>query len=66
MKSGDGKILAVVASNFSVGGITIFIQKVMPFLSFILAVLNIGVAIYTVYHIFKKRKNEQIPTPPDI
>ena len=66
MQSGDGKILAVVVSNVSLNGVTLFIQKALPVLSFILVILQIVAAVYAVYHIFKKRKNEKIPTPPDI
>lgn len=66
MQSGDGKILAAVASNVTLNGLTLFIQKALPVLSFILVVLQIVAAVYAVYHIFKKRKNEKIPPTPDI
>lgn len=68
MKSGDGKILAIVGGNVTLNGLTLFIQKALPVLSFILLVLQIVAAVYTVYHIFSKRKNEKppIPSSPDI
>lgn len=66
MQSGDGKILAAVASNVTLNGLTLFIQKALPVLSFILVILQIVAAVYAVYHIFKKRKNEKIPPTPDI
>lgn len=65
MKLEDVKLTAVVAGNFSLGGVTLFIQKVQPFLSFVLAVLNIIAALYTVLHIWTKRKNAKVLTPND-
>lgn len=63
MKSGDGKILAVLGGNVTLNGLTLAIQKALPVLSFILLVLQIVAAVYTVYHIFSKRKNEKPPAP---
>lgn len=66
MHPGDGKIFALVGGNITFNGVSLFIAKVMPALSFILVVLQIIAALYAVYHIFKKRKNEKIPPAPDI
>lgn len=67
MQPGDGKLVALAFGNFSLSGFTLTIQKVLPFLSFVLVVLQIVAALYTVWHIFKKRKNAKVPPPdPDI
>jgi len=66
MQAGDGKLLAAIGSNITLNGVSLFIAKVLPVLSFILVVLQIIAALYAVYHIFRKRKNEKIPPAPDI
>lgn len=67
MQHGDVKLIVFAAGNFSLSGFTLFIQKVLPVLSFVLVVLQIVAALYTVWHIFKKRKNAKNPPPdPDI
>lgn len=66
MNPGDGKLVAFVVGNVSLTSVTIFVQKILPLLSAGLIVLQGIAAAYTVYHIFKKRKNEKIPDDPAI
>lgn len=66
MTTGNAKLMAFVGANLTLNGVTMFIQKALPIMSFFLIVLQIIAALYAVYHIFRKRKNEKIPDPPDI
>lgn len=68
MNAGDIKLFAFIGGNITLNGITLFIQKALPILSFVLVVLQIIAALYAVLHILKKRKNaNKLPPPgPDI
>ncbi len=63
---GHAKLVAFVSANITLNGVTLFMQKTLPILSYVLVVLQSIAALYAVYHIFKKRKNEKLPDPPDI
>jgi len=66
MTAENVKISALLVGNISLNSVSMLIQKALPFLSFLLIVLQIIAALYAVVHIWRKRKNEKIPQPPDI
>lgn len=66
MNAADLKMSGLMLGNVSLNGFTLLIQKSLPILSFVLVILQIIGAAAVVWHIIKKRKNEKIPTPPDI
>lgn len=66
MNAGDVKLSCVVFGNITLSGVTLFIQKILPLLSFVLIIFQLIVAGAALWHLIKKRKNAKIPTPPDI